>query len=195
MYMYVFLRDKPFFLCNEHNCGKIKNRSFKYTIYSHVICCVKKKFHFLDCGQSMSFTDPMIHVCAFRLSVWKLFAPILGSIASFSFSEIVYKSRRTFCFPFLQTSAICIFLPCLLVTCMFFFGRSRCFRCCVTFFIIWLLLSSKERVQWALYLFPFQHTLAHVLIHQRKIDKDLQNQIITKAAILYPNAQCILFLE
>ena len=30
--MRVFPRDKPFFLCNEHNCGKIKiNRSFKYT--------------------------------------------------------------------------------------------------------------------------------------------------------------------
>ena len=29
------------------------------------------------------------------------------------------------------------------------------------------------------------HTLAHVLIHQRKIDTDLRNEI-TKAAILYP---------
>ena len=30
--MHVFPRDKPFFLCHEHNCGKIKiNKSFKYT--------------------------------------------------------------------------------------------------------------------------------------------------------------------
>ena len=148
---------------------------------------------FLNIGQSMSFTGPMIHVCAFRLSVWKLFVPILRSIASFSFSEILYKSRRTFCFPFLQTSAICIFLPCLLVTCIFL-GRSRCFRWSVNFFIIWWLLSSKERVQWALHLFPFQHTLAHVLIHQRKIDKDLWNEI-TKATILYPTVYFVSWVE
>ena len=54
-----------------------------------------------------------------------------------------------------------------------------------------LLLSSTERVQWALYLFPFQHTLAHILIHQRKIDKDLQNEIITKATILYPTVHFV----
>ena len=42
-----------------------------------------------------------------------------------------------------------------------------------------------------IYLFPFQHTLAHVLIHQRKIDKDLQNEIITKAAILYPTVHFV----
>ena len=44
---------------------------------------------------------------------------------------------------------------------------------------------SKERVQWALLWFLFQHTLAHVSIHQRKIDNDLREEI-TKAAILYP---------
>ena len=29
----------------------------------------------------MSFNGPIIHISAFRLSVWKLFVPILGSIA------------------------------------------------------------------------------------------------------------------
>ena len=106
-----------------------------------------------------------------------------GSIASSSYSRILYKKCRTFCFPFLQTSALLI-LPCLLVLACSF-GRSRCFRCCVNFFIIWWLLSSKERVQWALHWFLFQHTLAHVLIHQRKIDNDLRKEI-TKAGILYP---------
>ena len=106
-----------------------------------------------------------------------------GSIASFSYSRILYKKCRTFCFPFLQTSALPI-LPCLLVLACSF-GRSRCFRCCVNFFIIWWLLSSKERVQRALHWFLFKHTLAHVLIHQRKIDNDLRKEI-TKAAIVYP---------
>ena len=105
-----------------------------------------------------------------------------GSIASSSYSRILYKKCWTFCFPFLQTSALLI-LPCLLVLACSF-GRSRCFRCCVNFFIIRWLLSSKERVQWALHWFLFQHTLAHVSIHQRKIDNDLREEI-TKAAILY----------
>ena len=107
-----------------------------------------------------------------------------GSIASSSYSRILYKKCWTFCFPFLQTSALLI-LPCLLVLACSF-GRSKCFRCCVyNFFITWWLLSSKERVQWALHWFPFQHTLAHVLIHQRKIDNNLRKEI-KKAAILYP---------
>ena len=106
-----------------------------------------------------------------------------GGIASFSIREFSDKKCRTFCFPFLQTSALLI-LPCLLVLACSF-GRSRCFRCCVNFFIIWWLLSSKERVQWALHWFLFKHTLAHVLIHQRKIDNDLRKEI-TKAAIVYP---------
>ena len=54
---------------------------------------------------------------------------------------------------------------------------------------------DKESVQWALYLFPFQHSLAHVLIHQRKMDKDLQNEIITKAAILYPTVHFVSWVE
>ena len=62
---------------------------------------------------------------------------------------------------------------------------------CYFLYHLIIMLSSKERVQWALYLFPFQHTLAHVLIHQRKIDKDLQNEIITKAAILYPTVRVL----
>ena len=49
----------------------------------------------------------------------------------------------------------------------------------------------QRKSTWALYLFLFQHTLAHVLIHQRKIDKDLQNEIITKAAILYPTVHFV----
>ena len=112
-----------------------------------------------------------------------------GSIASSSYSRILYKKCWTFCFPFLQTSALLI-LPCLLVLACCF-GRSRCYRCCVNFFIIWWLLSSKERVQWALHWFLFQHTLAHVSIHQRKIDNDLREEI-TKAAILYPTMHFVL---
>ena len=41
-----------------------------------------------------------------------------------------------------------------------------------------------------LHLFPFQRTLAYVLIHQRKIDKDLLNKI-TKATILYPTVHFV----
>ena len=80
-------------------------------------------------------------------------------------------------------------LSCLLVLACSF-GRSGCFKCCVNFFIIWWLLSSKERVQWALHWFLFQHTLAHVSIHQRKIDNDLRKEI-TKAAILYPTMRFV----
>ena len=111
-----------------------------------------------------------------------------GSIASFSYSRILYKKCRTFCFPFLQTSALPI-LPCLLVLACSF-GQSRCFRCCVNFFIIWWLLSSKERVQWALHWFLFKHTLAHVLIHQRKIDNDLWKELQKPPSCI---PQCILF--
>ena len=68
------------------------------------------------------------------------------------------------------------------------FWSKQVFKCCVNFFIIWL-LSSKERVRWALHLFPFQHTLAHFLIQQRKIDMGhLQNQ---KPPSCIP--QCILY--
>ena len=42
---------------------------------------LKRNSIFLNVGQSMSFNGPIIHICAFRLSVWKLFVPILGSIA------------------------------------------------------------------------------------------------------------------
>ena len=99
--------------------------------------------------------------------------------------EFSTKNAEHFVFLSFKTSALLYILPCLLVLACSF-GRSRCFRCCVyNFFITWWLLSSKERVQWALHWFPFQHTLAHVLIHQRKIDNNLRKEI-TKAAILYP---------
>ena len=87
-----------------------------------------------------------------------------GVLPVFPYSGILYKTHRTFCFPFLQTT-ICIYPP---GTSMFF-GRSRWLRCCVNFFTIWwLLISSKEKVQCALQLFLFRHTLAHVLIHHWK---------------------------
>ena len=77
-----------------------------------------------------------------------------------------------------------------------FFWLKQVFQMlCYFLYHLIIMLSSKERVQWALYLFPFQHTLAHVLIHQRKIDKDLQNQIITKAAILYPTVHFVSWVE
>ena len=69
-----------------------------------------------------------------------------------------------------------------------FFGWSRCFRCYVNFFIICWLLSFKGRLQWALHLFPFWHNLAHVLIHQKKIDTDLRNEKPPSCI-----QQCILF--
>ena len=49
-------------------------------------------------------------------------------------------------------------------------------------------LQRKNTV--GLHLFPFQRTLAYVLIHQRKIDKDLLNKI-TKATILYPTVHFV----
>ena len=73
---------------------------------------------------------------------------------------------------------------------LLFFWSKQVFQMLCNFFIIWWLLSSKERVQWALHLFPFQRTLAYVLIHQRKIDKDLLNKI-TKATILYPTVHFV----
>ena len=67
------------------------------------------------------------------------------------------------------------------------FWLKQVFRCCVNFSTIWWLLFSKERVQWALHLFPFWHTLAHVLILQGKLDTDLRN----KSCHLYPTVQFI----
>ena len=49
-------------------------------------------------------------------------------------------------------------------------------------------LQRKSKV--GLHLFPFQRTLAYVLIHQRKIDNDLLNKI-TKATILYPTVHFV----
>ena len=127
--------------------------------------------------------------------IYMLSGCLFGNYFFRSSGVLLFKSRRTFCFPFLQTSAICIFLPCLLVTCMFFWSKQVFQMLCYFLYHLIIMLSSKERVQWALYLFPFQHTLAHVLIHQRKIDKDLQNQIITKAAILYPTVHFVSWVE
>ena len=81
------------------------------------------------------------------------------------------------------------------LTCMFFWSKQVFHMLCYFLYHLIIMLSSKERVQWALYLFPFQHTLAHVLIHQRKIDKDLQNELITKAAILYPTVHFVSWVE
>ena len=105
-----------------------------------------------------------------------------GSIASFSYSRILYKKCRKFCFPFLQTSALLI-LPCLLVLACSF-GRSRCFRCCVNFFIIWWLQERKSTVGLAL-VSVSTYLGSCFNNHQRKIDNDLQKEI-TKATILYP---------
>ena len=142
---------------------------------------LKRNLIFLNVGQSMSLTGLMI--CAFRLSVWKLFVLILREYCKFFLFENSLQKMLNILFSFPSNLSLLI-LPCLLVLACSF-GRSRCFRCCVNFFIIWWLLSSKERVQWALHWFLFQHTLAHVSIHQRKIDNDLREEI-TKAAILYP---------
>ena len=83
----------------------------------------QKKFHFLKRWSKHVLHWPHDTCMCFQAVCFRSFVLILGSIASFSFSEILYKSRRTFCFPFLQTLAICIFLPCLLVTCMIFWSK------------------------------------------------------------------------
>ena len=65
--------------------------------------------------------------CAFRLLMLVgnySFGPS-GSIACFSYSGILYKTRRTFCFLFRQTSAIFSYHSMPSGTCVFF-GRSRC---------------------------------------------------------------------
>ena len=140
---------------------------------------LKRNLIFLNVSQSMSLTGLMI--CAFRLSVWKLFVLILRRYCKLFYSRILWQKMQNILFSF--PSNLSPSYPSMPPgTCMFFSG-SRCFRCCVNFFIIWWLLSSKERVQWALHWSPFQHTLAHVLIHQRKIDNDLWKKI-TKATIL-----------
>ena len=97
----------------------------------------------MNVGQSMPFTGPMIHVCAFRLSVWNYLIRSSGVLQVFPFRNILYKSRRTFCFPFLQTSAICIFLPCLLVTCMFFWSKQVFQMLC--YFLYHLIIAFLQR--------------------------------------------------
>ena len=141
----------------------------------------------MNVGQSMSFNGPIIHIRAFRLSVWKLFVPTLGSIALQISQNILFS---------LPSNLSHLYFPSMpLVTCMFFWSKQVFQMLCYFLYHLIIMLSSKERVQWALYLFPFQHTLAHVLIHQRKIDKDLQNEIITKAAILYPTVHFVSWVE
>ena len=148
---------------------------------------------FLNIGQSMSFWPHDTCICFQAVCL-----------------EIIWYDPREYCKFFLFINSlqnlqnILFSLPSNLSHLYFpsmppsnlhvFFGENRCSRCCVNFFIIWWLLSSKERVQWALHLFPLQHTLAHVLIHQRKTDKDLWNEI-TKATILYPTVHFVSWVE
>ena len=125
-------------------------------------------------------------------AVCKLFVPILrvdGSIVFFLFKNFVFPRKLSEHFVFIPSNLSCLYLSfhasrnlCV------FFGRSRRFRCCVNFFIICWLLSFKEGLQWALHLFPFWLNLAHVLIYQRKIDMDLQNEKLPSCIL-----QCILF--
>ena len=123
--------------------------------------------------------------------------------------EFSTKLAKHFDFLSIKPQPFLFILPCLLVLACFF-GQRRCFRCCVNFFMIWWLLSTKERVQWALHLLPFRHTLAHVLFHQRKIDSDPRNQKLpslipqrilfhTKPRLLFrrrmPRAFCLFVYE
>ena len=101
----------------------------------------------------------------------------LGGIACFSYSGVLYKHLRTFCFLFRQTSAIFISPSMHSGT----FWSKEVFKYCVYFFIIWWLLSSKERVQWALHLFPFFFGS-----RCNSLKEDRYGSSKQKAAILYP---------
>ena len=68
------------------------------------------------------------------LIIFNFFVPILREYCMF----FVFRNslqKRTFCFPFCQTSAICIYPS--MPSGTGFFGRSGCFRWCVNFFISW----------------------------------------------------------
>ena len=166
-----------------------EDKTQKFWIYN-LICCVKKKSHFLE--RWSKHVPHWPHDMCFQAFCLEIIcSDPQGVLQVFPIWEFSTKNAEHFVFLSFKTSALLYILPCLLVLACSF-GRSRCFRCCVNFFIIWQepisiwwLLSSKERVQWALHWFLFQHTLAHVLIHQRKIDNDLRKEI-TKASILYP---------
>ena len=141
----------------------------------------------MNVGQSMSFNGPIIHIRAFRLSVWKLFVPILGSIALQLSQNILFSlpSNLSYLyFPSMPPGNLHVFLVEAGVSDAVLLSLSSDYNAFL-----------QRKSTWALYLFPFQHTLAHVLIHQRKIDKDLQNEIITKAAILYPTVHFVSWVE
>ena len=80
----------------------------------------------------------------------------------------VFWEFRPFCFPFRQTSAICIYPSKPPGTCMFFLVTAGVADA------VLISLSSdnnaflQRKSTASLALFLFRHTLAHVLIHQRK---------------------------
>ena len=142
------------------------------------------------CSKEIPFSWTLVKACPSLASWYVLSGCLFGNYLFWSSGVFSINSQNiNFVFLSVKPQPFVFILPCLLLLGCFF-GRSSCLRCCVNFFIIRWLLSSKERVQWALHLFPFQRTLAYVLIHQRKIDNDLLNKI-TKATILYPTAHFV----
>jgi len=122
---------------------------------------------FFVCRVGLKFTGRSAKLLITRIMLKFFRADPQGVLHVFPIRELSTKLAEHFVF--LSTKhQPSVFIPPSLLELACFFGRSRCFRCCVDFFIIWWLLSSEERLWWALQLFPFQHTLAHVLIHQRK---------------------------
>ena len=96
--------------------------------------------------------------CAFRLSVWTLFL-------LFSFPSNLSHFYLSFhAFWDLRVS-----------------WSKQVFKYCVHFFFIWWLLSPKERVQWALHLFPF-----YFGSRCNSLKEDRYGSSKQKAAILYP---------
>ena len=86
----------------------------------------------------------------------------LGGIACFSYSGVLYKHLRTFCFLFRQTSAVFISPSMPSGTCVFF-GRRRCLN---TVFIS--LLSDDcfpPKKEYSELCTCFRFSLAHVVIH------------------------------
>ena len=101
--------------------------------------------------------------CAFRLSVWTLFLlfSFPSNLSHFYLSFHAFWDLRVF-------------------------WSKQVFKYCVHFFFIWWLLPPKKEYSELCTCFRF--TLAHVVIHQRKIDTDLRNK---KPPSCIP--QCILF--
>ena len=94
-------------------------------------------------------------LCACKLSVWKLFVPVLTIMRVFFHLEIPCKRAKHFVFLFVKVEPFVLFFPRFLkLPCFLDWSCSRSCRCCVALLI---LLSSEGSIQWALNLFSFGH--------------------------------------